>query len=543
MTYFSLLYETASKENRAKEKAKIQPYQFVAPEKERKFQWIGSKMVEVQEGLDKEKYKIPAYFKDLNLDQVIDKIVLEDNDSLLTETFYELLQDRNEILYRQDIFKDLERENVYPSILELQGCLSQVYRIREYAAEANHPIQYQKYMLDAMKLYYDGITGFIEKTAFILNSAGLTGLHSLFTAYATSQAFLELREKSRALNEKIEAIKYHITLLPDRILFHFGGNENDFSLNIKNTFLPDNNDSNEFTFFRQVTLTDLELKFADLLYKKEKVLFTEASDFIAAYSDFIDPITARIHRELKFYTSCHNYIAGLKSKSFSFCYPIILEDRKIELNGVYDIAMASRSKSSDLITNHLTLDESHAGAWITGANQGGKTTYARSLGQAAYLTLLGMPVPGSYARLPMFNGIYTHFCAEENAGTDNGKLKEELLHIKEMLTYASGSNNLFILNELFSSTTTSDAFDMSRLLVSKLAKLNSIVICVTHVPSLAKYCKGLLSLGTETGNHESNRRTYRIIPKPPELTAYAADIAGKYRLTFHQIMEELNNGL
>ncbi len=543
MTYFSLLYETASKEYLVKEKAKTQPYQLVSHEKERKFEWVGSKMVEMQEDLAEEKYKIPAYFKDLNLDQVIDKIVLEDKDSLLTETFYELLRDRNEILYRQDIFKDLEYENVYHSILELQSCISQVYRIKEYAAKANHPIQYQKYMLDAMNLYYDGITGFIEATAFILKSVGLIRLHSLFTAYASSQTFLELREKSRALKEKIEAIRYHLTLLPDRILFHFGGNENDFSRNIKNTFLPDKKDSNEFIFFRQVTLTDLELKFADLLYKKETSLFTEASDFTAAYSDFIDPVTARIHRELKFFTSCHNFIASLKSKHFSFCYPVILEDRKIELNGVYDIAMAARSKDSDIITNDLTLDGSHTGAWITGANQGGKTTFARSLGQAAYFMLLGMPVPASYAKMPLFNGIFTHFCAEENAGTDNGKLKEELLHIKDMLNYVSGNNNLFILNELFSSTTTSDAFDMSRLLVSRLADLKSIVICVTHVPSLATNCIDMLSLGTEIGNHESNRRTYRIIPKPPELTAYAADIARKYCLTFHQITEELNNAL
>jgi hypothetical protein len=544
MTYFSLLYETAPKEYRAKEKAKTQPYQFVSSEKERIFKLIGSKMVEINEDLDKEKYKIPAYFKDLNLDQVIDKIVLEDNDSLLTETFYELLQDRDEILYRQDIFKDLEHEKVYHSILELQSCISQVYRIREYAVKANHSIQYQKYMLDAMNLYYDGITGFIEETAFIFKSAGLTRLHSLFTAYASSHTFLELREKSRILKEKIEAIRYHLTLLPDRILFHFGGNENDFSLKIKDTFLPDKKDTNEFIFFRQVTLTDLELKFTDLLYKKEKSLFNEASDFTAAYSDFINPVTARIHRELKFYTSCHTYITSLKSKHFSFCYPAILKERKIELNGVYDIAMASGSeKDSDIITNYFTLDESHTGAWVTGANQGGKTTFARSLGQVAYFMLLGMPVPGSYARLPLFNGIFTHFCAEENAGTDNGKLKEELLHIKDMLTYASGSNNLFILNELFSSTTASDAFDMSRLLVSKLAELNSTVICVTHVPSLAAYCKDMLSLGTEIGNHESNRRTYRIIPKPPELTAYAADIAGKCCLTYHQITEELNNVL
>lgn len=543
MTYFSLLYETASKEYRAKEKAKVQPYQFVSPEKEHKFEWIGSKMVRMQDDSDKDKYKIPAYFKDLNLDQVINKIVLEDKDSLLTETFYELLQDRDEILYRQDIFRDLEQEKAYQSILNLQSCISQVYQFREYAGKANHPLQYQKYMLDAMNLYYDGIIEFIEETAFTFKSAGLTRLHSLFTAYAASRTFLELREKCKVLKERIEAIRYHLTLLPDRILFHFGGNEKDFSHEIKNTFLPDKKDSNEFIFFRQVMLTDLELKFADLLYKKDKLLFTEASDFTAAYSDFIDPLTARIHRELKFYTSCHTYLTSLKSKHFSFCYPAILEEQKLELNGVYDIAMASRSKDAEIITNDLTLDESHTGAWITGANQGGKTTFARSLGQAAYFSLLGMPIPGSYARLPLFNGIFTHFCAEENAGTDNGKLKEELLHIKDMLAYASGSNYLFILNELFSSTTTSDAFDMSCKLVSRLTELKSTVICVTHVPSLATYCKDLLSLGTEIGNHENNRRTYHIIPKPPELTAYAADIASKCCLTFHQITEELNNAL
>lgn len=539
MTYFSLLYETEWKENDGKEKAKAQPYQVISPEKARKFEWSGNKMVEVQVDLTKENYKIPSYFKDLNLDQVIDKILLEDNDSLLIETFQVLLQDREAILYRQDIFRDLEHENVYQAILRLQSCISQVYRIREYATKANHPIQYQKYMLDAMVLYYDGISGFLEETAFILKSAGLTRLHSLYTAYASSQTFLKLREKSKTLNERIEAVKYHLTLLPDRILFYFGGNENDFSQNIKDTFLPDTKDSNEFIFFRQVTLTDLELKFADLLYKKEKSLFSEVSGFIDAYSDFISPLTVKIHRELKFYTSCHNFIHSLKSKNFSFCYPVVLEERKVELHGVYDLAMASRFKASDLITNHFSLDEAHSGAWITGANQGGKTTFARSLGQIAYFTLLGMPVPCSYAKLPLFKGIFTHFCAEENAGTDNGKLKEELLHIKEMLTYASGSNNLFILNELFSSTTTSDAFDMSKLLVSRLTKLNSFIICVTHVPSLAAYCEDLLSLGTETGSQKSNRRTYHIIPKPPELTAYAADIAGKYGLTFHQITEEL----
>ena len=542
MAYFSLLYETKLGEDRIKTTAKKQWFLKAVPDKQRNFELVGSKMVEIKMDPNKDTCKFPAFFKDLNLDQVIEKIILEDTDTMLKETFYELLQTKEEITYRQDIFRDLEKPAIYQSILKFYGSLSQVKQFIDYSEKANHPLQSCKYRLDAMNLYYNSILCMLLETSQNVDSAGLNNMITLLKEYAISDTFHNLSNMSLSLKDKIESIHYNLTILPDKIMLHFKNEDNDFSEKLKNVFFPNQNYQNNILFFRQVTLTDLELKIADVLYRKEKGLFTDCSEFTAKHSDFIDPRIIKLYRELKFYISCHTYIYTLKSKQFSFCYPEILTNRKLELQGFYDLVLAYKSKiSSDIITNDILLDETLSGAWITGANQGGKTTFARCIGQIAYFMLIGLPVPGRFARLPLFSGIFTHFSTEETTLTGNGKLKEELLRIKEMLSYVNNRDNLYILNELFSSTTTLDAYDMNKLLIQRLISNNSSVICVTHIPSLAASCKEMLSLGTKTGTNEKNRRTFRIIPKAAEPTAYASDISNRYHLTYKQIKEELEH--
>jgi DNA mismatch repair ATPase MutS len=46
---------------------------------------------------------------------------------------------------------------------------------------------------------------------------------------------------------------------------------------------------------------------------------------------------------------------------------------------------------------------------VTGANQGGKTTFLRSLGLAQLMTQCGMFAPASHLSIDIVDGVFTHF--------------------------------------------------------------------------------------------------------------------------------------
>lgn len=539
--YNSLLYQNKEQKQRIIDRSATQLFSCDNKDKEVRYHYIGNKLFKTNPKFISTQ-QIPSYFNDLNLNIVLDRILLDETDNELYQLFYQLSPDKSLIEYRQNISKDFETYEIYHLFLEFHNSIKQVFRLSEYLTQANHPVQKNKYQLDVIVLYYNCICRLRDGLKEFARCDGLLKMAEALNEFSHNTEFVENSQNAIRIKESIEDIYYTLLISKNKIEIVFQKHFRNFNRELQEAFHQTDFNAKSDNIFTQSYLSALERKIVDIIEKRYHSLFEECAAFTSKHIDFIDPFIMNLYKETKYYLSCINYINILKSKGFNLTYPEITNDHRIEVIGLYDVSLAFKSnRDSDVTVNDFLLDHGEAGAWITGANQGGKTTFARSIGQIMYFSLIGFPVPASYARLPMFSGIFTHFSTEENSFTSNGKLKEELYHIKDIFHSDNLNNSFIILNELFSSATSLDAYDMGIDLINRFIKTESVVICVTHIPQLAMDCTNMISLGTEIINNQLHERTYRIVRKTPEVTAYANDIAQKYNLSYDMIKERLNN--
>jgi DNA mismatch repair ATPase MutS len=121
---------------------------------------------------------------------------------------------------------------------------------------------------------------------------------------------------------------------------------------------------------------------------------------------------------------------------------------------------------------------------ISGPNNGGKTTFARTFGQLHYLAGLGLPVPGRETRLFLPDRIFTHFERKESIATLRGKFEDELVRINAILQDAT-TDSVLIMNESFGSTTLRDAVVVGTEVMTQIIALDALGVFVTFVDELA----------------------------------------------------------
>ena len=500
-----------------------------------------------EDSIHEETCEAPVFFSDLNLDQIIDAITSSKQEYKLKPFFYTSLHDIAAIRYRHEIFRELEDENLFEHI---KSFAQKMISMREHLAKADklyYKYQKEGWFLEAVEIYCYAITCLLhDLTLLDLKSRGFLAFRGYLTQYASSDSFKSLLTETKKLIADLSTVRYCLLIKDNDVKVRKYESEIDYSAEVEGTFDK----------FKQGAVKDYRIKISsrpemnhveaqilDLVAKLYPGVFISLDNYFAKNGNYLDETMAAFDREIQFYVAYLEHVGRFKRAGLSFCYPhIATQSKEVYDYEGFDLALAYNliTKNSSIVCNDFYLKDKERILVVSGPNQGGKTTFARTFGQLHYMASIGCPVPGREAQLFLFDGLFTHFEKEENIKDLRGKLEDDLVRICDILNQAT-SNSIIIMNEILTSTTLNDALFLSKKIMTKILHVDSLCVWVTFIDELASFSEKTVSLVSTVVPENPALRTYKIVRKPADGLAYAISIAEKYQLTYDCLKERIKS--
>jgi hypothetical protein len=250
---------------------------------------------------------------------------------------------------------------------------------------------------------------------------------------------------------------------------------------------------------------------------------------VAQSADHIDSFINMLRTELAFYIGCLNLAEQLAQMGAATVFPVpaAASERKFTVTGLYDICLALTLKRR-VVSNDVQADGKDL-VIITGANQGGKSTFLRSAGLAHLLMQCGLFVPAQSACLSVCAQLFTHFKREEDASMESGKFDEELSRMSQIVNQIS-PGALILFNESFAATNEREGSEIARQVVTALLEKQIKVMFVTHLYEFAHgMCQAQrgCTLCLRAERLADGTRTFKLIDGEPLETSYGPDLYRK----------------
>jgi DNA mismatch repair ATPase MutS len=255
------------------------------------------------------------------------------------------------------------------------------------------------------------------------------------------------------------------------------------------------------------------------------------ADALAQSVDHILAFFTTLRYEVGFYVACINLHEELAAKNEPVCFPVPSDaDAGIHnFTGLYDVCLSLATKPR-VVGNDCNADDK-AIILVTGANQGGKSTFLRSVGLSHLMMECGMFVPATSLRASLCSGLFTHYKREEDLKMKSGKFDEELRRMSDLAERLRPSA-LLLFNESFAATNDREGSEIARQISEALVDSGIRVCFVTHLYEFAyriweERAAQTRFLRAERGH--DGKRTFRLVEAEPLPTSYGEDI---YRRVF-----------
>lgn len=247
---------------------------------------------------------------------------------------------------------------------------------------------------------------------------------------------------------------------------------------------------------------------------------------LAESADHVLSFFRALRTELAFYIGCLNLHDQLTSKGepTSFPVPVARGEHQLRFSGLYDVCL-SLHMTCRVVGNAVVADNKNL-VIITGANQGGKSTFLRSIGLAQIMMQSGMFVGAESFEAELCPALFTHYKREEDVTMQGGKLDEELSRISDIVDHLM-PNSILLCNESFAATNEREGAEIARQIVTALLEKGVKIFFVTHLAALARNyfrqgARGVLFLRAE--REPDGGRTFRLAQGEPLETSYGDDL-------------------
>jgi energy-coupling factor transporter ATP-binding protein EcfA2 len=243
--------------------------------------------------------------------------------------------------------------------------------------------------------------------------------------------------------------------------------------------------------------------------------------------DHINSFFEMLRAELAFHVGCVNLHERLTAAGVPTCFPELWPPgnapgfRARELRDaslVLTLTHAVVANTIDATGRQLVV--------VTGANQGGKSTFLRSLGLAQLMSQCGMFVAADGFSSAPCSGLFTHYKREEDASMRQGKLDEELARIGDIADVIRPGAWL-LCNESFASTNEREGSELARQMVTVMQERSIQVIFVTHLYTFARAAYAQqqdAALFLRAERLADGTRTHQLREGPPRETSYGEDL-------------------